>query len=71
MRPHGRDGILQVSAGDEADCDLSIQALAALIYGTHPPGDFPIRGWGDPSPEVQATLRTMFPPLVPYLHEIY
>jgi hypothetical protein len=55
----------------EADCDLSVQALAALIYGTHDPGDFAIRGWGNPSPEVQEIMRAMFPPRLPYLHEYF
>jgi GNAT superfamily N-acetyltransferase len=63
------EGTLQVSAADRADCDLSIQALAALIYGTHDPGDFVIRGWGNPAPGVQDTMRGMFPPRLPYLHE--
>lgn len=62
-------GLLQVHTAGEAGCDLSIQALAALIYGTHDPGDFSIRGWGNPSPEMQTVMRTMFPPMLPYLHE--
>jgi len=65
------DGILQVTRVDEADCDLSIQALTALVYGTHDPDDFAIRGWGNPSPTVQAIMRTMFPPMTPYLHEYF
>ncbi len=65
------EGLLQVSPASQADCDLTIQALAALIYGTHDPGDFAFRGWGQPSPEVQSTLRAMFPPRQPYLHEYF
>jgi predicted acetyltransferase len=65
------DGELQVRPADEADCDLSPHALAALIYGTHDPADFAIRGWGNPSPQLQETMRTMFPPMLPYLHESY
>ncbi len=65
------DGVLRVTPADEADCDLSIQALTALVYGTHDPGDFAIRKWGNPSPAVQAILRTMFPPKLPYLHEYF
>ena len=65
------DGTLQVARADEAGCSLSIQALTALVYGTHDPGDFTIRGWGDPSPQVLATMRTMFPPRAPYLHEYF
>jgi hypothetical protein len=63
------DGTLQVARADGADCDLSIQALTALVYGAHDLDDFAIRGWGNPSPKVQATLRAMFPPMTPYLHE--
>jgi hypothetical protein len=63
------DGTLQVSQTDKADCDLSIQTLAALVYGTHDPDDFAFRGWGDLRPEVKETMRSMFPPMLPYLHE--
>jgi hypothetical protein len=63
------DGALRVSAGERPDCGLTIQGLAALVYGTHDPGDFTIRGWGDPSPAVQAAMRALFPPHIPYLHE--
>jgi predicted acetyltransferase len=65
------EGFLQVSLAFQADCQLATQALAALIYGTHDPGDFAFRDWGQPSPEVQSTLRAMFPPRVPYLHEYF
>jgi predicted acetyltransferase len=64
-------GLLQVSPADQADCELAIQALAALIYGTHDPSDFRFQGWGQPSPGVQSTLRAMFPPIVPFLHEYF
>ena len=65
------DGALQVTRADEADCDLSIQALTSLVYGTHAPDDFAIRSWGNPSPVVQTIMRTMFPPMTPYLHEYF
>jgi predicted acetyltransferase len=66
-----RGGVLWVNPTDEADCNLSVQALAALVYGTNDPDSFAIRGWGNPSPQVQETMRIMFPPMVPYLHEFY
>lgn len=65
------DGVLQVNTTKKPDCDLGIHALAALAYGTHDPDDFAIRGWGNPSPEVQEIMRTMFPPRLPYLHEFF
>jgi predicted acetyltransferase len=65
------DGVLQVIAADAsaAGCDLSIQGLAALVYGAHDPGDYAIRGWGNPTPELQAAMRSIFPPTIPHLHE--
>ena len=65
------DGRLRVRPAKGAGCALSIQGLSALIYGAHDPADFWVRGWGNPSPEVQATMRTMFPPKLPYLHEVF
>ncbi len=65
------DGRLQVRPAQAADCALSIQGVSALIYGVHDPADFCVRGWGDPSPEVQAGMQEMFPPMLPYLHEVF
>jgi len=65
------DGLLRVTAADRAGCDLSIQALAALVYGTHDPGDFAIRGWGNPAAELQAAMRAIFPPMLPHIHESF
>ncbi len=61
-------GRLQVSRTDRADFELSIQALAGLMFGTHDPADFAWRGWGNPAPEVQEVMRGMFPPRLPFLH---
>ncbi len=63
------DGTLRICAADEADCDLTIQALAALIYGTQDPDDFAMRGWGNPTSAVQETMQRIFPPRIPHLHE--
>lgn len=66
-----QDGRLQVRPGTEAQCTLSIHGLTALLYGTHDLASFPLRGWGDPGPDIQNTLRTMFPLKSPYLHEFF
>jgi len=63
------DGQLDVTPSDGRDCTLSIQALSALIYGVRDPAEFAIHGWGDPSPELQQTMRTMFPKKMPWLHK--
>ena len=64
-----RDGKLEVSKASPADCRLTIQGLTALIAGAHDPQDIPLRGWGDPEPELQITMQRMFPRKVPYMHE--
>lgn len=58
-----------LAAEGQPDCHLTVQGLTGLVYGTHDPEDFAFRGWGAPSLAVQATMRTMFPPLAPHLHE--
>ena len=63
------DGVLHVTRSGQSGCELTIQGLSALVYGTHDPGDFQFRGWGDPPPQVQAAMRAVFPPRTPYLHE--
>jgi hypothetical protein len=66
---HGVLRVARASTDDQPDCRLTIQGLTGLLYGTHDPGGFAIRGWGDPLPAVQAVMRAMFPPLAPHLHE--
>jgi predicted acetyltransferase len=65
------DGVLQIRPARVADCNLSIQGLSALIYGTHDPADLVARGWGDPSPLVQEQMQNLFPPLLPHLYQFF
>jgi predicted acetyltransferase len=68
-RFEARDGKLHVSQTSSADCEMTIQGLSALIAGTHDLQDFPLRGWGNPTPDLQAIQRKMFPRTSPFLHE--
>jgi len=70
-RFEGHSGVLQVSKSTQADCELTIQGLSALVYGPYDPADLSLRGWGDPSPDTQATMRAMFPRQVPYMHQMF
>jgi len=67
----GREGSLKVMKTLETDCKLTIEGLTALVAGTHDPQDFPLRGWGDPDPALQAIQSQMFPRLCPYMHEMF
>lgn len=64
-------GRLQIKKVQQSDCNLTIQGLAALVYGVYDPDEFALRGWGDPNPDQQNVLRQMFPPAMPYLHTMY
>jgi hypothetical protein len=63
------DGLLRVAPADEAECELTIQGLSALVYGVNDPADFVFRGWGNPNEDVQGRMRSMFPRQAPFLHE--
>jgi hypothetical protein len=65
----GRGGILAVSKAPQADCDLTIQGLSALIAGTRVHQDLPLRSWGDPDSKTQAAMREMFLGMIPFMHE--
>lgn len=67
----GIGGSLQVKPVEDSPDTVKIQALSALVYGTHDPRDFVYRGWGDPGIEMQEVMRRMFPLQQPYLHEFY
>jgi predicted acetyltransferase len=67
----GRGGILAVSKAPQADCDLTIQGLSALIAGTRVPQDLPLRSWGDSDLKTQAAMREMFPGMIPLMHEAF
>lgn len=62
---------LQVSRVTDADCELTIQGLSALISGTIDPQDISLRGWGNPDIAVQAIMREMFPRMRPFMHEMF
>jgi hypothetical protein len=65
---HGR---LVVRPAHEAELEMQVQALSALVYGTHDPADFGLRGWGEPDDFTQAVMRTLFPPKQPYMHALF
>jgi len=68
-RFEGSDGKLEVSKSSKADCELTIQALSALIAGTRSPQDFSFRGWGNPDSKTQTIMQEMFPRMIPFMHE--
>jgi len=64
-------GKLRVVKSSTAECELSIQGLSALIAGAHDPQHIHLRGWGDPDEDVQRRMRSIFPALRPFMHEMF
>jgi hypothetical protein len=68
VTPVGESTRAEAADGEPA-CSLSIQGLAALVYGGHEPESFPFRGWGEGRPEAWRVMRAMFGPRVAHLHQ--
>jgi predicted acetyltransferase len=62
------NGILSVSEIDEYDCEVTIQGLSAIIYGSYNLDDFEYKGWGKISKENQKKIEKLFPQKSPFLH---
>jgi predicted acetyltransferase len=71
FRLEATEGTLTVTTIEEdEDADhLTIHGLSALVYGTHDPAEFTLRGWGNLTATTCATLRALFSPQKPHLHE--
>jgi predicted acetyltransferase len=65
----GEGGTLSVTPGGAATSRITIQGLAALVYGGADPDELPYRGWGDPDAATADALRALFPPVVPEVFE--
>ena len=63
------NGKLDISKTIHAECELSIQGLSAMIAGSHDIQDIPLRGWGNPDEGLQSIQRSMFPKIIPTMHE--
>lgn len=67
----GSNGTLTVTPGGRPAATITIQGLSALVFRGHDPADFTFRGWGEPDEPAQEALRTLFPPIVPDMHETF
>ncbi len=54
------DGRLRVGRSDGADCELAIQVLTGLAFGTHSAADFAFRRWGKPTRQTQEAMQALF-----------
>jgi predicted acetyltransferase len=64
-----QDGRLQARPAQSTDCKRTTRGLSGLVYACHNPADFGLRGWGEVSLETQQAMLSLFPPLLPFMHE--
>ncbi len=67
----GEGGTLTVTPGGEPSASITIQGLSGLVFCGTDPATFPFLGWGAPDPKTAEALRTLFPPVVPDIHETF
>lgn len=65
------DGQMEVEQGGEPQAELTIQALSALIFSGIEPSLLRYRGWGDPDDASITSLRALFPPVEPFIFEMF
>lgn len=67
----GHDGTLLVHEGGEAQGEVTIQGLSALVFSGIDARLLPIRGWGRVNEAAIATLAQIFPPVVPVIEAMF
>lgn len=67
----GEDGKLTVSEGGEPQAEISITGLSALVFSGMDPVMIGFRGWGEINADAHAIVRSIFPPVMPHLHELF
>lgn len=67
----GRGGELTVTEGGDSGGDVSITGLSAMLFSGQDPLTLPHRGWGSVNGETADALQSLFPPVTPYLHELF
>ena len=60
--------MLSVTESTKYECELSIQALSAIVYGCYNLDDFEFKGWAKLSEENKEKIRVLFPQIPPHLH---
>jgi hypothetical protein len=67
----GVNGALEVERGGTPQADLTIQALSASVFTGMEPSLFRFRGWGSPDEPASEALRSLFPPIEPFIFEMF
>ena len=62
------NGKLEVTEDDEADCELTIQGLSAIVYGCYNLDDFQFKNWGNLTEDIKSKIEKLFPKKAPSLH---
>jgi predicted acetyltransferase len=64
----GKEGKLSIETSSDYECELTIQALSAIVYGCYNLDDFEFKGWAKLTEENKEKISLLFPKAFPYLH---
>lgn len=67
----GENGQLTVSEGGESQGEITIAGLSALVFSGMDPVMLGYRGWGEIPIDTHDSVRSIFPPVMPHLHELF
>lgn len=67
----GTGGELQITEGGDPQGELSINGLSAMVMSGMDPDWLPARNWGIMQPQAADVCRSLFPPVIPQLHESF
>lgn len=65
------NGTLQVNKATQADYELDITGLSALVYGAQPAEVLKVRGWTDADTSALQAMNGVFPQQVAYVYETF
>lgn len=65
------NGTLRVTEGGAPGGEVHIAGLSAMLFSGLDPLTLPHRGWGSVDDATAEALKTLFPPVTPYLHELF
>lgn len=67
----GMGGELEIAEGGTPGGEVSINGLSAMLFSGLDPRTLPYRNWGEVNTETSDALRSLFPAVTPYLHELF
>lgn len=67
----GKDGVLNIREGGTSGGEVLINGLSSILFSGFDATMLPYRNWGSVDADTAKALQVLFPPVTPYLHELF